>query len=69
MIIIFFPQNLYNSKKSGIFAVETLKQRNIMKTKTMQVEKSGDNIISALFISAIVLLVLGAYVLAKVFIC
>ena len=69
MIIILFPQNLYNSKKSGIFAVETLKQRNIMKTKTMQVEKSGNNIMSALFISAIVLLVLGAYVLAKVFIC
>ena len=69
MIIIFFPQNLYNSKKRGTFAVETLKQRNIMKTKTMQVEKSGDKIISALFISAIVLLVSGAYVLAKVFIC
>ena len=40
-----------------------------MKTKTMQVEKSGDNIMSALFISTIVLLVSGAYVLAKVFIC
>lgn len=39
-----------------------------MKTKTMQVEKSGDNIMSALFIGTIVLFVLGAYVLAKVFI-
>lgn len=40
-----------------------------MKTKTMQVEKSSDNIMSALFISTIVLLVSGACVLAKVFIC
>ena len=40
-----------------------------MKTKTMQVEKSSDNIMSALFISTIVLLVSCACVLAKAFIC